>query len=95
MSKKTFSEFPYLLEIQSNVFLVSSRVEVIPLVLASAVTDKDSTLNPEFEIEAACVSLFSLDILSMNKNLLGETVATLLSDGDRIVAALDLSVDRL
>lgn len=68
----------------------SSRVVVIPLVLASVVTDKDSTLNPQFEVEAACVSLFPLDISSMNKKLLAETVATLRSDGDRIVAALDL-----
>ena len=76
-SKRTFAEFPYLLEIQSNLFEDSSRVVVIPLVLASAAVDKDSTLNPEFEVEAACVSLFPLDISSMNKNLLGETVATL------------------
>lgn len=89
-SKKTFAEFPYLLEIQSNLFEDSSRVVVIPLVLVSAVTDKDSTLNPEFEIEDTCVSLFPLDISSMNNNLLGETVVSLRSEGDRIVAALDL-----
>jgi toxin CcdB len=89
-SEKTFAEFPYLLEIQSNLFEDSSRVVVIPLVLASAVTDKDSTLNPELEVEAVSVSIFPLDISSMNKNLLGETVASLRSDGDRIIAALDL-----
>ena len=89
-SKKTSPEFPYLLEIHSNLFEDSSRVVVIPLVLASAVSDKDSTFNPEFEVEATCVSLFPLDISSMNKNSLGEKIATLRSEGDRIVAALDL-----
>ena len=89
-SKKTFAQFPYLLEIQSNLFEDSSRVVVIPLVLVSAVTDKDPTLNPKFEIEAVSVSLFPLDIASMDKSLLGETVVSLRTDGDRIVAALDL-----
>ena len=89
-SRKTSHEFPYLLEIQSNLFEDSSRVVVTPLVLTSAVTEQDSTLNPEFEVEAACVSLFPLDISSMNKNSLGETVATLRLESERIVAALDL-----
>jgi len=89
-SKKTIAEFPYLLEIQSNLFEDSSRVVVIPLVLVSAVTVKDPTLNPEFEIEAVSVSLFPLDISSMNKNLLGVKVVSLRSDGDRIIAVLDL-----
>lgn len=89
-SEKTDTEFPFLLEIQSNLFEDSSRVVVIPLVLASAVTDKDSILNPEFEIETVLVSLFPLDIASMNKNLLGEKVAYLRSEGDCIIAALDL-----
>lgn len=89
-SNKTSVQFPYLLEIQSNLFENSSRVVVIPLVLVSAVTDQDPTLNPKSEIEAVSVSLFPLDVSSMNKSLLGETVVSLRTDGDRIVAALEL-----
>lgn len=83
-SKLTNAEFPYLLEIQSNLFEDSSRVVVIPLVLASAVTDKDLTLNPEFEIKTEFFSLFPLDIASINKNLLGEKAASVRSDGDSV-----------
>jgi len=89
-SKTTIAEFPYLLEIQSNLFEDSTRVVVIALVFVSSLTDRDSTLNSEFEVEGACVSLFSLDISSMDKSPLGKTVVSLRSDGDRIVAALDL-----
>lgn len=89
-SKKTSAKFPYLLEIQSNVFEDSSRVVVIPLALVSAVTENDSILNPEFKIEATCVLLCPLDISSMNKNQFGEMVISLRSDGDRISAALEL-----
>lgn len=89
-SQKTSPEFPYLLEIQSNLFEDSSRVVVIPLAFSSSITAKDSTLNPEFEVEAVSVSLFTLDISSMNKSSLGERVSTLRSEGDRVIAALDL-----
>ena len=89
-SKKTSADFPYLLEVQSNLFNDSTRVVVVPLILASTLTNKDSTLNPEFDIEASGVALFPLDIASMNKNLLGDTIANMRLESDRIVAALDL-----
>lgn len=89
-SEKTFSDFPYLLEIQSDLFEDSTRVVVLPLILASSLTNKDSTLNPEFDVEASRVVLFPLDISSMNKSLLSNTVTSLRPEGDRIIAALDL-----
>ena len=93
-SKKSSADFPYLLEVQSDLFNESSRVVVVPLILASTLTNKDSTLNPEFDVEASGVALFPLDIASMNKNLLGDTIANVGADCDRIVAALDLLLAR-
>ena len=93
-SKKSSADFPYLLEVQSDLFNESSRVVVVPLILASTLTNKDSTLNPEFDVEASGVALFPLDIASMNKNLLGDPIANVGADCDRIVAALDLLLAR-
>ena len=89
-SKKTSAEFPYLLEVQSDLFSDSTRVVVVPLVLASTLGNKDATLNPEFDVEDFTVALFPLDIASMNINILGATIANISEDSDRIVAALDL-----
>ncbi|MFK7997653.1 MAG: CcdB family protein [Granulosicoccus sp.] len=89
-SKKTSADFPYLLEIQSDLFEDSSRIVVIPLVHASACSEKDSTLNPEFDINALSVLLFPLDISSMDRSLLGDKITSLRMEGDRIIAALDL-----
>ena len=89
-SKKSVADFPYLMELQSNLFEDSTRVVVVPLVPASKIANKDPTLNPEFDIEASSVLLFPLDIASMNKNLLGHRVASLRAESDRIIAALDL-----
>ena len=58
---------------------------MVPLILASTLTNKDSTLNPEFDVEASGVALFSLDIASMNKKLLGDTIANMRPESDRIV----------
>ncbi|MEE9334885.1 MAG: CcdB family protein [Granulosicoccaceae bacterium] len=93
-SKKTATEFPYLLEVQSDLFSDSTRAVVIPLVLASTLGNKDSMLNPEFDVESSSVALFPLDIASMNVNFLGDTVANISADSDRIIAALDLLLAR-
>lgn len=89
-SEKTSSEFPFLLVIQSNLFNDSTRVVVVPLVFTSALVNKDPTLNPKFDIEGSSVTLFPLDIASMSKHLLGDKVANIGKESDRIVAALDL-----
>lgn len=89
-SKKTSSNFPYLLEVQSDLFSDSTRVVIVPMVLASTLAKKDPALNPQFDVEDTSVALFPLDIASMNNNLLGTKVSNLGKDSDRIVAALDL-----
>ena len=93
-SKKTSAEFPYLLEVQSDLFSDSTRVVVVPLVYVSTLCNKDATLNPEFDVEESTVALFPLDIASMNIKLLGTKIANIGEDSDRIVAALDLLLAR-
>lgn len=89
-SEHPSATYPYLLEVQSNLFVASSRVVIVPLVSESELSKPDSTLNPEFTIGNDSVFLLPLDISSADKLSLGESVASLAIDSDRIVAALDL-----
>lgn len=54
----------------------------------------DPRLHPAFEVEGNAVVLNPLQIVSMQVDRLGERVGSLKSDGDRIVAALDLVISR-
>jgi len=83
-------EFPFLLEIQSDLFEDVNRAVMVPLVLVSTLTNLDPTLNPEFEIESKNVALFPLDISSIDKNQFRNPVSNIRAESDRVIAALDL-----
>ena len=63
---------------------------MVPLVLGSTLDNKDSILNPELDIEDSGGPLFRLDFAWMNKHLLGDLIANMRVESDRIVTALDL-----
>lgn len=83
-------QFPYLLEVQSDVFERSTRSIYIPLVFSESLSIPDDILNAEFSIEGKGVRLFPLDIASAPRAPYGSPVANLKRDSDRVVAALDL-----
>jgi toxin CcdB len=85
---------PYVVVVQSRRFDASRRRVVIPLVLRSAVPSLDARLNPAFEIEDEAVVLNPLQIVSIATERLGARVGSLTSDGDRIIAAIDLVISR-
>lgn len=85
---------PYLLIVQSQRFDPSNRRVVVPLLLATSVRAADPTFTPAFSIEQRAVLLHPLQIASVPFDHLGEKVASLADDGDRIIAALDLLISR-
>lgn len=84
---------PYVVIVQSSLFDSYRRRVVIPLVrrsnLDNAAALAGSELNPAFVVEGVEVVLHPLEIVSVAINQLGEKVATLEQEGDRIIGAMD------
>jgi toxin CcdB len=90
---KQRESIPYVVIVQSSLFDSYRRRVVIPLVrhstLDNATTLSASSLNPAFMVEGIEVVLHPLEIVSVATDQLGEKVATLAQEGDRITGALD------
>ena len=84
---------PYVVIVQSSLFDSYRRRVVIPLVRRSSLDNAAalvaSSLNPAFTVEGIEVVLHPLEIVSVATDQLGEKVATLAQDGDRITGATD------
>jgi len=89
-NSKTVKQFPYLLEVQSNVFEDANRAVYIPLVSARALKKPDEVLNAAFSIAGKSVRLFPLDISSAPRSAMGKLVGNVKDDSDSVVAAMDL-----
>lgn len=84
---------PYIVIVQSSLFDSYRRRVVVPLVrrnkLPSAAALTGLSLNPVFMVEGMEVVLHPLEIVSIGCEQLGEKVASLAQEGDRISNALD------
>lgn len=81
---------PYVVVVQSSLFDAYGRRVVVPLVKASAVGKiANARFNPVFRIGKTSVVLHPLEIVSVSLAQLAEPVASLATEGDRIIQALD------
>ncbi|MDP4028503.1 MAG: CcdB family protein [Gallionella sp.] len=85
---------PYIVVVQSSLFDSYRRRVVIPLVRCNHLDNASSSpvgapLNPVFTVEEIEVVLHPLEIVSVAIDQLGEKIATLEQEGDRITAAMD------
>lgn len=81
---------PYVVVVQSSIFDDYSRRVVVPLVKASALdATANPRFNPTFKIGRVSVVLHPLEIVSVAESKLGNPVASLATEGHRIVGALD------
>jgi toxin CcdB len=84
---------PYVVIVQSSLFDSYRRRVVVPLVrrsnLATSTAFSDIPLNPAFIIDGVEVILHPLEIVSISNEQLGDKVASLAKEGDRITGALD------
>lgn len=89
---------PYVVVVQSSLFDSYRRRVVIPLVRRSHLDNTSSLagapLNPAFLVEGIEVVLHPLEIVSVAIDQLGEKIATLEQEGDRITAATDEMLTR-
>jgi toxin CcdB len=84
---------PFVVVVQSSLYDSYRRRVVIPLVRRSRLDRSaafvDSPLNPVFTVKGIKVVLHPLEIVSVATDQLGEKVATLEQEGDRITGAMD------
>ena len=89
-NSRTVKQFPYLLEVQSNLFEDANRAVYIPLVSERTLEKPDEILNAALTIAGNSVRLFPLDIASAPRSALGQLVGNVKDDSDSVVAAMDL-----
>lgn len=89
-NSRTVKQFPYLLEVQSNLFEDANRAVYIPLVSERALKKPDEVLNAAFTIAGKSVRLFPLDISSAPRSAMGKLVGNIQAESDSVVAAMDL-----
>lgn len=88
-------EIPYVVVVQSALFDEYARRVVVPLVKATAVGGTPNPrFNPTFKIGRTAVVLHPLEIVSVAADQLGAPIASLASEGNRIVGALDELLSR-
>ncbi len=79
--------------VQSSLYESYRRRVVVPLVRRSTLDRNsaflDTPLNPVFTVKGIKVVLHPLEMVSVATEQLGEKIATLAQDGDRIIGALD------
>lgn len=84
---------PFVVVVQSSLYDSYRRRVVIPLVRRNSLDRTaafiDSPLNPVFTVKGVKVVLHPLEIVSVATEQLGEKVASLAQEGDRITGALD------
>ena len=89
-NSRTEKQFPYLLEVQSNLFEDANRAVYIPLVDERTLKKPDEILNVALTIGGKSVRLFPLDIASAPRSATGKLVGNVKVDSDLVVAAMDL-----
>ena len=89
-NSRTLKQYPYLLEVQSNLFEDANRAVYIPLINESILKKPDEVLNAVFTIAGISVRLFPLDISSAPRSAVGNLVGNIQDDSDSVVAAMDL-----
>lgn len=81
---------PFVVIVQSTLYDDYRRRVVVPLVNKSSLGKvTNPRFNPTFRINGQWVVLHPLEIVSVAKDNLGELVASLKEEGDKIIAALD------
>lgn len=86
---RTRAAIPFVLVVQGDRWKDRADRVVVPLVLASAVGYRDTTLNPEFTIDGTTVILNPLQMATIPTRVLGLVVRNLDDEHIRVIAALD------
>lgn len=88
-NKATAEDFPYLLDVQADLFVdLRSRV-VVPLIPQAAVARPMSRLNPAFTVQGKKVLMATTDVAGVPTAALGDKVTSLAGESAAIIGAID------
>lgn len=88
-NKATAETFPYLLDVQADLFSdLQSRI-VVPLIAHAAVRQPMTRLNPVLTVEGRKSVMATTDLAGVPSSALGEKVASLSSQSAEIIGAID------
>jgi toxin CcdB len=81
---------PFVVAVQSSLYDDYDRRVVVPLVRTSALGTLASLwLNPTFKVKNISVVLHPLEIVSVPVSVLGEPIASLKAEAERVIGSLD------
>lgn len=89
---RTRAAIPFVLVVQGDRWKDRADRVVAPLVLASEVGYRDTTLNPDFTIDGMAVILNPLQLATIPTRVLGPAVGSLDGEHIRVIAALDAMI---
>ncbi len=87
--RRTREQIPYVVVLQSDRYAETRGIIIAPLVPADRVPS-DPKLYPVVAVAGARLAVVVTEIATVPRTLFREPVATLASDRDRLVTALDL-----
>lgn len=91
-SRGSVKEFPYLLDVQSDLLdEIDTRV-VVPLTDGRNINQPISRLHPRFTVEGIELIMLTAQIAGVPKQALGVKVESLAARRDAIIAAIDVLI---
>ncbi len=92
-NRDTATDYPLLLEVQSDLIAGLATVVVVPLCSALSMREKCfKVLTPVFDVAGEPYIMLTPQLAGIPKNLVGPKVADLTHCRDEIIAALDLLI---
>jgi toxin CcdB len=88
-NRETREEFPYLLDVQADLFSELATRLVVPLARRTAVRSPLTRLNPIFPVEGKPVVMLTTEIAGVPVAALGAKVSSLAENAVDIVGAID------
>lgn len=88
-NKATRDEFPYLLDVQADLFADLRTRVVVPLMARTAVRAPMTRLNPVFTVDGKSVVMATTDIAGIPVSALGPKVGSLARHASTIIGAID------
>ena len=90
LNKETLKEYPYLLDIQNDLFSNLNTRVVVPLAINF---NPIKHLTPQFIINGDKVTMVTIEMAGVNKNLCSEFVMNLSDKRNEIIDAIDFMLN--
>jgi toxin CcdB len=88
-NRATVEDFPYLLDVQADLFADLKSRLVVPLIPQAAIAKPMTRLNPAFTVQGRKVVMATTDLAGVPVSALGDKVASLLGESAVIIGAID------